>query len=270
MAQQAAIDLTAGPRTDDAELNTRARLLRAAITCFARHGFDGTSMREIADAANVAQQLITYHFGSKEQLWVAVAETLRDEFLQTMMELSFDPDGDVIEQFREHQRIVFRDRSSRPHFSQIWTQEFLSGRERFRRILQPIMKQFGDSVSAPYFEQVVRLGITDAYSEAEVGLLCNALLQLSVLNPFFVERALGAPAGSPEAIEAQVDLLTRVLTGSARRNAGAASETSTADGKSDDDIAELKLVIAELTLENRRLRNRLASGDGDLQGSAED
>jgi AcrR family transcriptional regulator len=49
--------------------NSRDAILDAAERLFANSGFDGTSMRSIAEAACVAQGLLHYHFGTKERLF---------------------------------------------------------------------------------------------------------------------------------------------------------------------------------------------------------
>jgi AcrR family transcriptional regulator len=49
--------------------NSRDAILDAAERLFANSGFDGTSMRSIAEAAGVAQGLLHYHFGTKERLF---------------------------------------------------------------------------------------------------------------------------------------------------------------------------------------------------------
>lgn len=45
-------------------------LLESAIRCFAEKGFDGTSIREIAEHAGKQASLISYHFGNKEGLYL--------------------------------------------------------------------------------------------------------------------------------------------------------------------------------------------------------
>jgi len=47
----------------------RERILRAAAHLYALRGYEGTSMREIAEAAAVTKPLIFYHFASKERLF---------------------------------------------------------------------------------------------------------------------------------------------------------------------------------------------------------
>lgn len=53
---------------------TRERLLEVAFDQFVRHGFHGTSMRQIAAAARLAVGGIYNHFGSKEAVFAAVLD----------------------------------------------------------------------------------------------------------------------------------------------------------------------------------------------------
>lgn len=53
---------------------TRERIVALALRLFGSRGFDGVTTREIAEAANVNQAAILYHFGGKEGCYVAVAE----------------------------------------------------------------------------------------------------------------------------------------------------------------------------------------------------
>src|SRR5271167_2228190 len=55
-------------------LETRASILNAAIAEFAQRGFDGASIRAIADRLGLQHPLITYHYRSKDILWRAAAE----------------------------------------------------------------------------------------------------------------------------------------------------------------------------------------------------
>lgn len=48
---------------------TRRRILNAAEQEFAAHGFDGVSMRQIAEKSGQALGVLTYHFASKEALF---------------------------------------------------------------------------------------------------------------------------------------------------------------------------------------------------------
>jgi TetR/AcrR family transcriptional regulator len=70
---------TAQPRTrkrreQKRAIETRVAILEAALSEFARNGFEGASTRRIAERAGLHHPLITYHFRTKDILWRAVAE----------------------------------------------------------------------------------------------------------------------------------------------------------------------------------------------------
>jgi AcrR family transcriptional regulator len=50
------------------------RIIEKAEHLFAKKGFDGTSVRDIADAAGINVAMISYYFGSKEKLMEAIFE----------------------------------------------------------------------------------------------------------------------------------------------------------------------------------------------------
>lgn len=79
------------PRLTGRERQALARkehILETALNLFARHGFDGTSTKQIAQAAGVAEGLIFHYFPTKDDLLNAVLETkhsfIRD--LRTLLE----------------------------------------------------------------------------------------------------------------------------------------------------------------------------------------
>jgi len=67
---------------------TRTALVEAAADVFARRGFDGASLEEIAEAAGFTRGAIYSNFGNKEDLMLAVVErynqTLVDSFSETL------------------------------------------------------------------------------------------------------------------------------------------------------------------------------------------
>jgi AcrR family transcriptional regulator len=60
---------------------TRDSLLRAARELFARHGYDGTSVRAITARAGANLGAITYHFGTKAHLYDSVLESVTQPLL---------------------------------------------------------------------------------------------------------------------------------------------------------------------------------------------
>jgi AcrR family transcriptional regulator len=69
---------------------TRSALIEAAADVFARRGFDGASLEEIAEGAGFTRGAIYSNFGSKDELMLAVVErynqTLVDSFSQSLAE----------------------------------------------------------------------------------------------------------------------------------------------------------------------------------------
>ncbi len=73
------------PVQQEPEVNAREALVAAAIELFARRGYAGTSLQQVADRAGIQKGSIAYHFGTKAELgleayWTAVRgmlETLR-------------------------------------------------------------------------------------------------------------------------------------------------------------------------------------------------
>lgn len=57
-------------------LDTREKIVDAAILLFARNGYEGASTRAIATHAGLQHTLVTYHFKGKEGLWRAAISKL--------------------------------------------------------------------------------------------------------------------------------------------------------------------------------------------------
>ncbi|MGI5157409.1 TetR family transcriptional regulator [Microbispora sp. CA-102843] len=72
---------------------TRERLLRAAVDVFARRGYDGTRVADIAAAAGVSNGALYAHFGSKAELIVAALRAHGPRLLADL--LAADPDRPV-------------------------------------------------------------------------------------------------------------------------------------------------------------------------------
>src|SRR5690349_2324618 len=65
---------------------TRDTLVSSAAAVFARRGYEGASLEEIADAAGFTRGAIYKNFGGKEDLLFAVAERDFAERLRTLSE----------------------------------------------------------------------------------------------------------------------------------------------------------------------------------------
>src|SRR5580692_6330689 len=80
---KSAVQRPSPPRRRDATA-TRAAILASARKAFAKSGYDGAGVREIAAGAGVTAMLVNRYFGSKEQLFAEVArDAMRDPAILT-------------------------------------------------------------------------------------------------------------------------------------------------------------------------------------------
>src|SRR5215467_1989198 len=81
VAQVLAPDL--GEGDSRARSDTRARIQQVAVELFTEHGYEGTSLREIAERLDVTKAALYYHFKSKED----IVESLVEDYFGQMDEL---------------------------------------------------------------------------------------------------------------------------------------------------------------------------------------
>lgn len=67
---------TPPPAAPGAPPSSRDKILDVAEVLFARRGFEGVGMREVAEAAGLGKSSLFHHFRSKAQLYLAVLERL--------------------------------------------------------------------------------------------------------------------------------------------------------------------------------------------------
>jgi AcrR family transcriptional regulator len=89
---------------------TRQRLLRAAADVFARRGYDGTRVADIAATAGVSNGALYAHFGSKAELLVAALRAHGHKMLGELF--ADDPDRPISELLLEVGRTLPRRRDA--------------------------------------------------------------------------------------------------------------------------------------------------------------
>jgi AcrR family transcriptional regulator len=91
------------PRVSAAQLEARRqRILAGARACFARHGYEGATVKRLEEEIGLSRGAIFHHFRDKESLFLAVAEdeseamvdtVARDGLVQVMRDLLARADG---------------------------------------------------------------------------------------------------------------------------------------------------------------------------------
>lgn len=77
----------------------RAQIIEAAVAAFARDGYDATRMDDIAAQAGITKPVLYDHFSSKQALFLAVLQTIRDGLIARGKAIVRD-DGDPQQKFR--------------------------------------------------------------------------------------------------------------------------------------------------------------------------
>lgn len=120
--------------------NTRSRILGAARIAFAQFGFEGTSLRHIADRAGETHQLLVYHFGTKEGVWRASIEELLSEGLNTASSLRKLSERDAEQALRQYVHLLIQFSARFPEFHRIMTFEGQADSPRFRWLVEKYLK----------------------------------------------------------------------------------------------------------------------------------
>lgn len=123
--------------------STKERILEAAETLFAQHGFAGTSLRQVTRHAAVNLAAVNYHFGSKENLINEVFRRRMDEMSQARLRALEAaktlemPERlpAVLAAFIEPALALTLDRQGGPAFVRVLARAYAEKNERLRKFL---------------------------------------------------------------------------------------------------------------------------------------
>ncbi len=87
--------------------DTRGKILQAAFTVLSRHGYENTSIKDIAEQAGVAQGLVHYYYKSKQQLVLAVLE-----FVCHKVELGVEGEAGALQAFEQTKAMLRESRAT--------------------------------------------------------------------------------------------------------------------------------------------------------------
>lgn len=103
----------------------RATILSAALRLFSRYGLYGTSIEQVAAAADVSKSNLLYYFATKEALYVAVLRDLLAVWLEPLRNFSSEQDPqEAIGDYIRSKLVISRDR---PDASRLFCLEMVQG-----------------------------------------------------------------------------------------------------------------------------------------------
>ncbi len=170
------------PRSGGCPNETRQKLITAATGVFAEHGFRGASVREIADAVGMTFPLVTYHFGSKENLWLAVAEKALAEIVELSQGFSIPDDCDPTERMQAYFRLVLLDSTRHPDRRRILAQISARNDKDATKPLAPLLADFQSS-STLRIQRLIDLGFPTRLSAQDIQMVLRGLLASNASAP---------------------------------------------------------------------------------------
>jgi AcrR family transcriptional regulator len=167
----------------------RRQIVHAAIELFARKGFDGTTTREIAQAAGVSEAVIFRHFPTKHDLYRAIIDhkmkecqrSFREELRQAM---AHRDDRMVFTRLAEEILRIYRED---PDFTRLMFFSALEGHELSRLVYETHVAQMFEELVA-YVRRRVRERAFRAVNprvaaRAFVGMVAHHALVRELFDP---------------------------------------------------------------------------------------
>jgi len=199
------------------EDGTRARILNVAVQEFSRLGLSGARIDAIAAESGLNKAMIYYHFGSKEELYVAALEESYRRFRDIEGGLHVDETLPPVEALRKLVGASFDFHAAHPEFIRMVMSENINQGEYIRKI--PALREINRSAIV-LLEQLCRRGVSEGVFRADLDpvdlhMSISALSFYNVSNrhtfSFIFDRDLGAPQVHAARRDAVVDTILRYV-----------------------------------------------------------
>jgi AcrR family transcriptional regulator len=175
----------------------RERLLDAAIQYVASNGIGDMSLRSLASALGTSHRMLIHHFGSKEKLWIEIAQTVEARQRELLAEMVPDVDEPIGVAMRiwwkhiSHPALWANERL----FFELYGQA-LQGRPHTAEFLDDIVENWLGPATELNVARGVPRSVARAHARAGVAITRGLLLDL---------LATGDVAGVDAAMDAFVD-----------------------------------------------------------------
>ncbi|MGK7949993.1 MAG: TetR/AcrR family transcriptional regulator [Xenococcaceae cyanobacterium] len=176
------------------EIDTRTRILRSALRLFANRGYDGTTTKDLANAANVAEGTLFRHFANKKAILIEVATAGWVEILTDLLtELSEMGSYKAVAQVMRRRMMNMKKNGNLLRVCFIEAQYHPELRERIQ--VEVIAKM--TDVAEAFFETAMERGI---YRPMNPKIVAQVFLGMFAIAGFS-EQTILEPDASPQAIQ---------------------------------------------------------------------
>jgi len=193
-------------RSRRTQVDLRGRLIEAALSEFAAHGFDGASTRKIAKKIGAHQPQINYHFESKEDLWKA---SLAHLFGLLLGEIAT---GDVAQLSDEESALELAEQIRRlidfaarhPELGRIMVHESTSPGPRLEWLAEQFVQPLYTRLK-PLWKRLVRAGIAAPIDPSLIHHVLMGAVSLPFINAHELQILQGIDATEPRWIKRHAD-----------------------------------------------------------------
>jgi TetR/AcrR family transcriptional regulator, fatty acid metabolism regulator protein len=190
--------------TTAAQHEKRRRILRAAITVFARNGYHSSKVGEIATEAGVAYGLVYHYFGSKEELLETIFRRTWANMLEQVEEVERSEEP-LREQIRAIARIVLGSWQADPELIRVLIREVARG-PQLQREVDEIQLAFAA------LERVLARGKERGQLRSELEPRLAAWILYGALEEILTGWVFGSLAASDEDVARAEDSVVAVLS----------------------------------------------------------
>ena len=176
------------------EEDTRARILQAALRLFARKGYDGTTTKDLANSAKVAEGTLFRYFPNKKSILIEVATSGWIEILTDLLtELSEMGSYKAISQVMHRRMLNMKENADLFRVCFIEAQNHSELRES---IQSEVIEKMTD-VAEAFFETAMERGI---YRRTNPKIVAQVFLGMFAIAGFSKETIIN-PDASPKAMQ---------------------------------------------------------------------
>jgi AcrR family transcriptional regulator len=186
------------------ELSTHEKILKAAQKLFARHGYDGTTTKELAEKAGIAEGTLFRHFANKKAILVEVAtQGWVDLLTDLLTELSEMASYEAVSQVMYKRMIRLGENYD---MMRVCFMEVQFHQDLRDRIQAEVIDKMTD-VSEAFFQTAMERGV---YRRMNPRIVAQVFLGMFVVAGFSHET-LAQPGASPQEMKEMAEGLADIF-----------------------------------------------------------